>query len=305
MRWWGKWGTDVRANPDSRDNDAFAFFNRAKFQTWAGQLKAAAAVGLWTDPFIDSNCGQSGTNTPEDIAYCDPYGTWGERGHNFYMDPAMRRVFATVVWASAAAYLRTLTRVGLLEIHPEPAHHRDESWAPLVAQVQKECIDAIRQAEAKLGDHLGTPILVGPREGYDNRYVEECLLALTEAYGGTLPPNLVFTGNLLNQYTTDPHRFDKAVKRFVQLREDYGVPIYVQQLGRNSSEDIDLSLMRRAVQVLRENRIGYAWWQWKQNTSNPGNMGLHYKNPDDPSGLSWIAKQDELDLLSADWKGAA
>lgn len=301
LRWWGKWGTDVRANPDSRDNDGFAFLKRSNLSTYTGQIKAAGAAGLWTNPFIDSNCGQSGTNTPEDVAYCDPYGTWGERGHNFYTDAGMRKVYATVVWHAVATYLRTVERVGLLEIHPEPAHHRDETWAPLVAQVQKECIDAIRDAESALGDHEGTPILVGARSGYSNELMEEALDALAEAYGGTLPPNLVFTGNLLNQWVTDPYRFDKAVNRFNRLRETYGVPVYVQQIGRNSSEDPDLKFMKRAVQVMRENNIGYAWWQWKQNTSNPGNMGLHFKNPDDPSGLSWIAKQAELEVLSSSW----
>lgn len=305
LRWWGKWGTNVRDNPDCRDNDAFSFFNRAKFSKWVGQLKAGGAAGLWLNPFIDSNCGQSGTNTPEDIAYCDPYGSWGERGHNFYTDPSMRRVFASVIWATAATYLRALPNVGMLEIHPEPAHHRDETWAPLVAQVQKECIDAIRAAEAALGDTQGTPILVGPREGYDNRYMEECLLALVDAYGGTLPGNLIFTGNLLNQYTTDPHRFDKAIARYNALRETYSVPVYCQQLGRNSSEDPDLKYMRRAVQAMRANNIGYAWWQWKQNTSNPGNMGLYFKDATDPSGMSWTPKADEIELLTEDWTHAS
>jgi hypothetical protein len=302
LRWWGKWGTEVRANPDCRDNEAFAFMNRAKLLKYTGQVKAGGAADLWTNPFIDSNCGQSGTNTPEDIAYCDPYGTWGERGHNFYTDPAMRHVYATVVWKAVATYLRAVANVGMLEIHPEPAHGRDESWAPLVAQVQKECIDAIRAAEAALGDPVGTPILVGARNGYSNEQMEEALNALAEAYGGTLPGNLIFTGNLLNQWVTDPYRFDKAIGRFNRLRETYHVPVYVQQIGRNSSDDPDLSLMRRAVRVMRENNIGYAWWQWKQNTSNPGNMGLFYKDERDPSGLTWVAKTEEQKVLTDDWQ---
>jgi hypothetical protein len=302
LRWWGKYGTGTRENADCRDNDAFAFLHRAKYSKWAGQIKASSAVGLWSIPFIDSNCGQSGTNTPEDIAYCDPYGTWGERGHNFYTDASMRKVFATVVWAAAAARLRTLANVGMLEIHPEPAHQRDETWSPLVAQVQKECIDAIRAAEAALGDPVGTPILVGARDAYSNEHMEEGLLALLDAYGGTLPGNLIFTGNLLNQWVANPPRFDKAIDRFNRLRDTYGVPVYCQQIGRNSSEDPDLRLMRRAVRAMRENDIGYAWWQWKQNTSNPGNFALHFKDPNDPSGLTWTAKQNELDLLSEEWQ---
>lgn len=303
LRWRGKWGTEARANPDSWDPDAFAFINPEKRKIWLSQIAAAAQAALWSVPFIDSNCGQSGTNSPEDVAYCDPYGTWGPLGHNFYRDPAMRRVFASVVWREAARALRLIPRVGLLEIHPEPAHHRDETWAPAVAQVQLECILAIRAAEAELGDLAGTPILVGPREGYDIRYVEEAFFALTDAFGGTLPENLVWTGNLLNQWIVNPPRFDKGVQRLVDLREQYGAVPFVQQLGRNSSEDVDLSLMKRALAALREANIGYTWWQWKQNTSNAANMGLHFKNPSDASGATWIAKQGELDALEAEWKG--
>jgi hypothetical protein len=302
LRWWGKWGTDVRANPDSRNNDAFAFLDRAKLLKYTGQINAAGAAELWTNDFVDSNCGQSGTNTPEDIAYCDPLESWGPRGHNFYTDPAMRHVYATVVWRALAKHLRTVPRVGILEIHPEPAHHRDESWAPLVAQVQKECIDSIRATELELGDPVGTPILVGARNGYSNELMEEAINALADAYGGSLPGNLIWTGNLLNQWVVDPYRFDKAVNRFNRLRENYNVPVYVQQMGRNSIEDPGNTFLKRAVKVLRDNNIGYAWWQWKQNTSNPNNMGLHYKDPADPSGLTWIAKDDELAALADNWK---
>lgn len=296
LRFWGKWGTEVRENPDCRDNDAFAFMNRDKINHWLNMIESASAAGMWTVPFIDSNCGQSGTNTPEDVAYCDPKGTWGANGHNFYTDPSMRRLYAQIVWPTVAARLRLIPRVAMLEIHPEPAHGRGPEWAPLVAQVQKEVIDGIRSVDTD------TPILLGARNGYSNALMEEALLALRDAFGGTLPTGLCWTGNLLNQWVVDPPRFDKAMHRLTKLRDDFNVPIYLQQVGRNSSEDPGLTFMRRAIEKMNEARAGFAWWQWKQNTSNPGNMGLNYKTPD---GAGWIAKQDEISLLSEMMTGRA
>jgi hypothetical protein len=291
LRYWGKWGSASHPNPDCRDIDSFATLKREPMHLWLGRIGSAAQNGLWSIPFIDSNCGQSGTNQPEDIAYCDPYGTWGPAGHNFYVDPAMRRIFAWIVWPAVAAKLRTMSRIAMLEPHPEPAHRRDESWAPLVAQTQWDCIQGIRSVDPD------TPILVGPREGYDIRLVEECLLALQAL--GPLDPNLVFTGNLLNQWVVNPTRFDKGLQHLKDLQEKYRVAVFVQQLNRNSSEDPDLSLLKRAVAAMREAKVGYTIWQWKQNTSNPGNMGLLYKTED---GSGWVAKQGEIDVLSADWK---
>jgi hypothetical protein len=287
LRWWGKWGTDSRVNPDSRDNDGFAFLLRANLERWFDQITQAAAEGLWVVPFIDSNCGQSGNNTPEDAAYCDRHGTWGARGRNFYTDPGMARVFAYVVWPAVAARLRTIARIAMLEIHPEPAHHRGPEYAPLVARVQRAVIEGIREVDPD------TPILVGAREGYDIRLIEEAYSAL-----GPVSPQLVWTGNLLNQWVTDPARFDKGLANLTRLRDERGACVFVQQIGRNSSEDPDLALMARAVQRMREERVGYAWWQWKQNTSNPGNMGLHFKTDD---GAGWVEKTGEMELLTQDW----
>src|SRR6185436_11265418 len=58
LRWWGKWGDPT---VDARDNDAFAFLRRAHFERWLGLITAVAQEGMWVVPFIDSNCGQSGT----------------------------------------------------------------------------------------------------------------------------------------------------------------------------------------------------------------------------------------------------
>lgn len=291
LRWWGTWGKGDEPNPDCRDDKAFAFVNRDKLNIFSGRIAAAGAAGLWSIPFIDSNCLQGGTNSPEDIAYCDPYGVWGAAGHNAYTDEGMLRMFATVVWPAMAARLRMFARVGMLEFHPEPAHHRPDSWRPRVAQVHKAILDAVRAVDPD------TPVLLGSHPGYSVYQAENGLLALKDAYGGTLPGNLVWTGNLLNSYVTDSAQFDRGLRHLVDLREKHDVPVFVQQVGRNSRDDPDLSLMRHAVEGLREANVGYTWWEWKQGNPDPGGKGLNYPDEDG----KWIEKEDELDVLSDAW----
>jgi hypothetical protein len=287
LRWWGRYGSGNGHSIDSRDNDGFAFLLRANVQRWFDQITQAAAAGLWVIPFIDTNCGQSGTNSPEDVAYCDPHGTWGALGHNFYTDAGMLRVFASIVWPAMALRLRPIARIAMLEIHPEPAIGRGPRWAAAVARVQRECIEDIRRMDPD------TPILVGGREGYDIRQVEEAFDAL-----GPVDSQLVWTGNLLNPWVRDPARFDEGLAHLTRLRAERGACVFVQQLGRNSAEDEDLVLMQRAVDRMREENIGYNWWQWRQNTADPGKMGLHYKTRD---GAGWIEKTGEVELLTRAW----
>ena len=84
------------------------------------------------------------------------------------------------------------------------------------------------------------------------------------------------------------------------MRAARNVPIWVQQLGRKSADDPTLEYMHRALQKMQENRVGFGWWQWKQNTSNPGEYALNYKGP---NGAGWVAKEEEISLLSQFMKG--
>jgi hypothetical protein len=78
------------------------------------------------------------------------------------------------------------------------------------------------------------------------------------------------------------------------------VPVWVQQLGRKTGDDRDLAYMRRALDKMTQHRVGWSWWQNKQNTSNPDEYALNYKGP----GSTWIAKQGEIDTLSGYLKAA-
>jgi hypothetical protein len=286
LRWHGEYGNDPAT--DSRDDKAYAFLRRGNVSHWLDLISAASAAGLWVVPFIDSNCLQSGTQDAAQQAYCDPYGSFGARGRNGYTDASLRRLFTSIVWPAAAARLRVIPRIAMLEIHPEPAIDRGPEYAPLVTQLHRECIAAIREVDAD------TPFLIGARSSYDIELVDESYLAERT--------DCVYTGNLLSGWVTNPERFDRGLAALTNFRENTGAPIFVQQLGRKSGDDPGLAFMRRAVEAMRREDVGYAWWQWRQNTSNPEQYALNYKSPD---GAGWIAKQAELELLAAEWSGVA
>jgi hypothetical protein len=281
LRFWGHYGDPA---VDARDNNGFAFLRHASFTDWIDKITACSEAGLWVIAFIDSNCGQSGTQNAQTVAYCDPYRTWGAPGRNFYTDASMRRLFTQIVWPAAAARLRTIARIALLEVHPEPAVGRGPEYAAAVARVQLEAIAAIREVDSD------TPFLLGARDAYDIMLCEEAWLAERH--------DCVYTGNLLSGWVTNPDKFDRGLAALTAMRDARNVPIHVQQLGRKTSDDRDLAHMRRALDKMTEAGVGYAWWQWKQNTSSPDGYGLNFKTDD---GNGWTQKTDELAALEQVW----
>jgi Cellulase (glycosyl hydrolase family 5) len=282
LRWWGLHGDP---NVDSRDNDGFAFLLRRNVDDWIGKITAASAAGLWVIPFIDSNCGQCGMQDAATVAYCDPHHSWGARGRNFFTDASMRRVFAQIVWPAAAARLRAIAKIALLELQPElaPQGLDDATAAAVVRNFYGDVIEGVRGVDAD------TPILVGARNGYDIRLAREAFLEGRS--------DIVYTGNLLNQWVVDSDKFADGLAALVALRDECDVPVFVQQLGRKTGNDRNLVHMRGALETMAANDVGYTWWQWKQNGTSPDDYGLNYK----ASGGGWAQKTDEVATLTQAW----
>jgi hypothetical protein len=277
LRWWGLYGD---AKVDSRDNQAAAFISRSHLAHWLDLITAAASHQMWVIPAIDSNCGQSGLQEGTRV-YCDPYGSWGSSGRNFFTDPTMRSLFAAV-WKAASRRLRGVSHIAMLELLPEPLDGRGEQVAPAVREFYREMIEAVRS-----GGDTDTPFLIGARNGYDALHVEEAWLEERT--------DVIYTGNLLNAKVTNPDKREKAIEALVTMRDTRDVPVFVQQVGRSTADDPDLVDMRAVLDELTAQKIGFTWWQNKQNTENPLDKGLHYK---DGHG-GWIAKPDEIELLTS------
>jgi hypothetical protein len=279
MRWWGIWGNHPETN--SRDDDGFAFLKRENVQHWFDLITSASAAGLWVIPFIDSNCGQSGTQDEETKAFCDKKKMFGAQGRNFFTDPGMRRVFAYIVWPAIAAKLRTIARIALLELQPECAGQRGPEYAEPVRNFYREVIDGVRSVDAE------TPFLIGARDNYNIDLCDEAYLPERQ--------DVAYTGNQLSWRVVNPDKFDAGMVALTNMRAARNVPVYIQQLGRKTGDDPTLEYMRDALYKANAARVGFAWWQWKQNTGDPNEYALNYKNA--VSG-GWIAKEDEIAALS-------
>jgi hypothetical protein len=280
LRTWGLYGTpDI----DSRDDLAFSFLKRANVQHFIELVVNAAARGQWVIAGIDSNCGQSGTQNPETVRYCDPYGTWGARGHNFITDSTMGKWFA-IIWQTIARVLRPISHIAMLELLPEPLDGRDAQWSPALRTFLRKLIGSVREVDAD------TPFLLGARGGYDINYCDEAWLEERN--------DVIYTGNLLSGWVTNREKFDAGLGKLIAMRDRRQVPIYVQQLGRKTGDDRDLNHMRHALQAVKDNHVGAAWWQWKQNTTNALEYALNYKDGDG----GWVQKADEVALLTESWQ---
>jgi hypothetical protein len=282
-RWWGLHGAK---DTDARDNDGYAFLRRANLEQSRREIGWITSRSMWVIPFIDSNCGQSGTQSAEDIAYCDPLGVFGQAGRNFFTDYPTRGVYLSV-WRHVAALLREVPHVAMLELLPEPLGGRPASASPRVRDFYREVIAAVREVDAE------TPFLVGPRNGYEVNVIDEAWLPERA--------DVVYTGNLLSGKVTSPDKLAAGIRALVTMRAGCNVPVLVQQVGRHSGDDSDLVAMRSVLEQLTQAKIPFTWWQWKQNTADPTEYGLHFK---DGAG-GWTAKQAELEMLSASLRGQA
>lgn len=281
LRWLGLYGgTDV----DAFDPRGYGFIKRANLERAMREVSWLVAQGLWLVPFIDTNCLQDGTQTPEMREYCDPAGAFGDVGRNFTTDRPMFEVLKGV-WRIAALALRRVPRVAMLELMPEPLDGRGPEWAAPTRDMYRELRAVVREVDPV------TPVLVGPRDGYEAKYCDEAYMSECN--------DVVYTGNFLTYKLTHREAFDESMAAIVAMRDGRGVPIYLQQVGRKSVDDPDLEHMRYALEEIAARRLGFSWWQNKQNTVNPDEYALHYK---DGQG-GWVAKQAEIDLLSSFMRG--
>jgi hypothetical protein len=278
LRWHGEYG---RAEVDARDNNAVAFIKRTNMRQVLDEVLGISAAELWTGLALDSNCVQGGAQNPSMRAYCDPYALFGASGRNGFTDPPLLKLFV-IVWQALARAVRPIPRIAWLELLPEPLPHAyGPEWAPRVAEVYREIIAGVREVDTD------TPIVIGPRDAYNADYLEEIYLAERD--------DVIYTFNILSGKLTDPKKLASTIRAAADFRERFNVPVWCNQLGRKTGDDRDLAHMRSALEQFAEARIGFAWWQNRQNTGDPDEYAQRYKTPD---GSGWIDKMNEIALLS-------
>ncbi|WP_198409033.1 cellulase family glycosylhydrolase [Fibrella aestuarina] len=88
-------------------------------------------------------------------------------------------------------------------------------------------------------------------------------------YAGILPtwdPNMALSFHKYGNFNTQP-----AIQRFLDLRQQYNVPIWLGESGENSN-----TWFTEAIRLMETNDIGWCWWQLKKmGLNNP----LEIKTP--------------------------
>jgi hypothetical protein len=279
LRWWGFYqGRDIESRNDNAT--ATAGIDPEHLRILDGYVQSASRAHLWIILFIDSNCGQNGLQNGTMIQYCDPQGQF-RAGHNFFTDRDQRARFINV-WRFIAARYKDVPYMGMFEPMPEPG--TKETSPAEITQFYTEVMDAIRQVAP------GIPFLLGGQT-YKAQHV-------TSVYN----PNwhdVVYTGNLFLHHQKGPEAGVQGVMNRLQqllaLRQQRGVPIFVQQVGvRTEDDDGSLSALKAVLGALVQNRVGFTYWEYR-GSNNPGEYGALIQE----KGGGWIEKTPTIQAVSA------
>ncbi|NQD37182.1 cellulase family glycosylhydrolase [Permianibacter sp. IMCC34836] len=277
LRWWGYYSN---TNNDSRDDSQTdtVGIDVHHLEVLDAMIAQASAAHLWIILFVDSDCGQNGTQTADDIAYCDPDGQYPD-GHNFWSDPDARAKFIQV-WRFVATRYKDTPYLALFEPLPEPDPTGvDDSE---ITAFYDQIISEIRAVAS------GIPFLVGPRL-YQMKIVERAYHAQW--------PDVVYTGNLFvhTGQTQEQNIADLQFRlsQLTTLRNNYHVPVFIQQTGVESGEDPDMTYLNALLSLINSNSVGYTYWTYR-DTFNPYSYGVKYQ---DGNG-GWSTKETVLATIS-------
>lgn len=275
LRWWGYYrGKDI----DSRNDAAPGGIDPRHLAMLDNHVRWASDAGLWIVLFIDSNCGQNGTQNGEMQDYCDPKNEY-RGGHNFWTDPAARAKFIAA-WRFIANRYKSEPRIAMFEPLPEP--NPKTASASDIRAFYAEAMAAIREVAP------GIPFLVGPR-GYK-------AAAAAEAYDPSWK-DVVYTGNLFlhghGSAAKNIGNLKERMQTLLDLRAQRRVPIFVQQVGVRSDDDPDQSQLKSVLGLLNDARLGFAYWEYR-GAQNEGTYGVIYER-----GGSWVTKPGEMAAISA------
>jgi aryl-phospho-beta-D-glucosidase BglC (GH1 family) len=283
LRWWGIYGEE---SIDSRDDAAPGHIDPDHLKELDRMIQDASSAHLWIDLFVDSDCGQNGTQEDKGTAkYCDPEGKYGSKGRNFWSDRESRARFIEV-WKFVANRYKDTPYIGMYELLPEP--NPAGYSAQDVSQFYQELIAAIRPIDSR------TPFLIGAYKGYNIKSVES-------AYIKTSVP-IIYTGNLFvytdrGSLASVTSNLEERLKALTDFRDKYNVPVFVQQTGARSGEDPGGAYADAVLSLLNKNNVGWAWWTYRQENFGDG-FSIEYQKKDG----SWVRKDDLLAIISKYFK---
>jgi hypothetical protein len=274
LRWFGFY---AGTNLDSYDPNAPGFIDPAHLAQLDQYIAWCSSVGLKIILTLDSNCGQNGSQgMPDDTTtfnYCTypvPNTVGGTGGQNFYNNAAFRARF-WALWAFIAKRYRHVPNIAILEVSPEQAPPGFPASA--VHDFYVEGFSVIRKADPD------TIIMVGGPNAY--------AIAKTRSVYDTTFVNVAFTGNELGATVANTDTLPTKFGGLTSLRDDYGVGIFVQQIGCESSRDPGNTLLPAALDMLVAADVGFTVWEYRSPQAD--SFG-----PFPTPGSSWTPKTNVL-----------
>lgn len=289
IRWWGLYGS---ADVESRADAAPGHFKPDHLAQFLKEVQWCIDAGLWVIPVIDSNCGQNGLQNAGTASYCDPTGTY-PGGHNFWTDLTQRQLFKDA-WVYLAGILKDYKNIAFYELLPEPLEGRDSSYGAEVSAFYQELMAAI---EEQAGDQ-STPFLVGARDAYNINLCDEAYISAPRWAN-----RVVYTGNLFIRTGKTPAEniasLESRLGALVSMKRSRNVPVFIQQYGVRTADDPANFYLDAGLSRMNAAGVGYAGWQWRQNTSNPDEYAIVLT---DPNTGADIVKTSVLAVYSTYWK---
>jgi hypothetical protein len=205
-------------------------------------------------------------------------------------------------WEWIALQCRGRPYILCYELLPEPLPYNSTSAdaAPL-REFFRRGIARIRAIDPY------TPILIGPRASYGPNNIAEALLSERT--------DCIYTIDALTNKVASEGTIAALIEGFNSWCIANNVPGWIQQLGRNTSEDIGdvnadgtadttenigLTAMNGAMSLCNALGMPYTWWQYHQNTDSVGAYALYYKTvypgPDTPD--NWTPKTNEINSFA-------
>lgn len=256
LRWWGEWKDDVDSRDPDPDNPSH--IKPGHLALLDQTVEQASAAGMWITLFVDSDYGQGAGGRPD----------------NFWTNPVMKQQFKEV-WQFLVRRYKTKAHMGAFEILPEPKPVGVDDAG--VRAFYDEMIGVIRGIDRR------TPVVVGPNDNYSCSRLEG-------AYT-TADPKVIYTCNYFI--------FDKPLNRIgliTDFRDAHDVPVWINQVGVESGDVDAKSKARSVLGAFDDNGIGWAWWTYRLNGTNPDTHGIYYLDPAAPDG--WRVKKAWLELVN-------
>jgi hypothetical protein len=261
----------------------------AYLQMVVNRVTEAKAAGLFVDLFVDTNCGQK-EHTPGDGDY--EYCTFGgQPGGNFWSpDGQFYRDTVTSTWV----YLATLLR-GMIDIHELGPEEAPPSGS--VADVKSVYTQFRNAILAVVPEAV---FLAGPYS-YDVDKIDTI-------YDPTWASNTIWTANLLKGATQsgDPPGSNLAARiaTLTSFVDANNAPVFIQQLGTESSVDTDDSLLDTALTAVEAPSAMLAGYtSWEKVSVFSGSYGEAYLPSQNADPATRIYKANRRAVFTAHFQG--